>query len=153
MNTNHKRALFEFLFISAMIISVSFTFQPTPLYAEDLVAECQVVRIYGGTGVQAGLRIDSDNLTIQKGTCIVWINWAKLPEINLDFENGKKCMEVTQAGDDFKLDTDANCLTTNFIGLGQTASLRFIEAGTYNYTVSGGTGDKRGKINGKIIVQ
>lgn len=152
MTTYYKKLLLETGFIFALLIAASFIFQPIAVYAEDLATECRVVRIYGGAGetIQPGLRVESDQLLIRKGTCVIWLNWARFPEVNLAFEKGKRCMEVTQSRDDFKLDTNLDCLTTNLIGLGHTASLRFMEAGTYKYTI---TGTKSEKINGEIIVR
>ena len=137
--------------ILSVAVMLVFILALTTLLAnqETLSAqECRLVRLHGGIGANvAEIRIEPRTLWISKGTCVIWSNWVRTDEVKVEFEEGKKCEDVTDAPVGFKLDAD-NCYVTDFISLGGTSSLRFNEAGTYKYTVeaAGGTIKARGEI-------
>ena len=77
--------------------------------------------------------IEPPILQIEKGTTVVWFNDAKA-ELKVTFEDGKKCDDVTEAASAFSLDAK-NCYVTTWLPFGATSSLRFTEAGTFEYIV------------------
>jgi len=110
--------------------------------------ECRLIRLYGGVaGNVAEIRIEPNSIWISKGTCVIWSNWVRTDEVKVVFEDGKKCEDVTDAPVGFSMNAD-NCYVTDWISLGGTSSLRFNEAGTYQYVVeaAGGTIKARGEI-------
>ena len=97
--------------------------------------ECRIVRVImdkGSTGQQ--LRIEPEITHVRKGACIVWINWVPTSEIRINFtDDGKRCMDATDAAVNFK--SAENCFLTDYIKLGGTSSLRFVDAGTFEFHV------------------
>jgi plastocyanin len=118
--------------------------------------ESQLVRIFGGIETGAGelkkpIRLEPAALTVTKGGVVVWMNWARSVEcIQVSFEDGKKCDDVTDAPTGF--DMSSGCYVTSWITFGGTSSLRFNEPGTYTYTVEAKTGGQTRKETGKIMV-
>lgn len=115
---------------------------------EAYAQECRLIRIQGG-GTSAEIYLEPETVRISKGTCVIWSNWVGAKEVSVVFEEGKKCEDMTEAPTGFKM-TAENCYVTSWIALGGTSSLRFTEAGTFNYTASA-TGDMKAK--GVIIVE
>ena len=67
------------------------------------------------------------------------------------FEDGKSCVDVTDAPAGFTLNAKS-CYVTSWIPFTGTSSLRFMEKGTYTYVVEAkGMQDK--KVKGQIIVE
>lgn len=118
--------------------------------------ESQLVRIFGGIETGAGelkkpIRIEPPALTVSKGGVVVWLNWARSAEcIQVSFEDGKKCDDVTDAPTGFEI--SSGCYVTSWITFGGTSSLRFNEPGTYTYTVEAKTGGQTRKETGTIMV-
>ena len=84
---------------------------------------------------------------LDKGTCVVWVNWVRTEEIKITFEDGKTCKDVTDAPLGFKM-TEDNCYVTNWVPLGGTSSLRFMEKGTFKYEIEASKGVReRGEIH------
>ncbi len=71
---------------------------------------------------------------VNKGDCVVWINWTRGEDVKVIFREGKKCAEVTQAPVGFKADF-SGCYLTNYLGFGETSSLIFVEPGKYDYDI------------------
>ncbi len=71
---------------------------------------------------------------VNKGDCVVWINWTRGEDVQVIFREGKKCAEVTKAPVGFKADF-SGCYLTNYLAFGETSSLVFIEPGKYDYDV------------------
>jgi len=97
--------------------------------------ECRIIRIMQDkSAVGTTIRLEPDTLQIAKGTCVIWVNWVPKMEVRINFrEHGKKCVDATAASEDFK--TAENCYLTDFLKLGATSSLRFTEAGTFDYEI------------------
>jgi len=104
--------------------------------------ECRIVRISG-----PAYNLEPNTMLIKGGTCVVWINFARVPGVQVVFEEGKACEDVTDAPVGFKLDAK-NCYVTNFIDFAATSSLLFNEKGVFRYILKAG----QEKVNGKIIV-
>ena len=95
--------------------------------------ECYFVKVFG-EGAPATVRIEPDLLSISKGHCVVWINWARSIEVTVKFQEGKRCADATKAPAGFRMD-QMNCYITDHIPLGGTASLMFSAEGTFDYEV------------------
>ncbi|SPD75274.1 hypothetical protein PITCH_A510009 [uncultured Desulfobacterium sp.] len=109
--------------------------------------ECRMIKVYGQPGGQVIFRLEPDTIKVDKGTCVVWVNFARENEIKVIFEQGKVCKDVTKAPVGFKLDAK-NCYVTNYMPFGGTSSLLFDEPGEFKYILEAG-GER---LNGKIIV-
>ena len=77
--------------------------------------------------------IEPPILQIEKGTTVVWWNDGKA-EVRIVFEEGKKCADVTEDPSAFSLDAKS-CYVTTWLPFGSKSSLRFTEAGVFEYTV------------------
>ncbi len=104
----------------------------SPMVSEA-AEECRVVQI-SGIGSPVSIRIEPETLSVSKDTCVVWINWARATEVKVMFREGQKCAAATKAPTGFRMDA-MNCLVTDYIPLGGTASLMFTEEGAYDYEV------------------
>jgi len=128
-----------------ILLGIALVFS-TPILSTNLdslnAEECRIVRISGPKFI-----LDPQVMTINGGTCVVWINFAKTQQVQVVFEEGNVCKDLTTAPVGFKLDA-SNCYVTNFIDFGGTSSLLFNEKGVFRYTLKAG----QEKINGKIIV-
>jgi hypothetical protein len=116
--------------------------------AIEAAEECRVVQI-SGIGSPVSIRIDPETLSVSKGTCVVWINWARAVEVKVMFREGQKCAAATKAPAGFRMDA-MNCLVTDYIPLGGTASLMFAEEGAYDYEVGAAFATPQ---RGRIIVK
>jgi hypothetical protein len=113
-------------------------------------AEAQLIKIQPvGDRNVTGLHIDPSNLSISKNTIVIWMNGVPDREVQVVFENGKICKDVTVNPMRFKLDAK-DCFVTTFIPFADTSSLQFPEAGTFNYTVQ--TEGAKLRSKGKIEV-
>jgi len=131
----------------AIIVASSFL-----MLTSDLInaQECRVVRLWGGVGGNIeDIRIEPKTIWISKGTCVIWINWIRAPEVQVVFEEGRKCEDITDAPTGFKLDAK-DCYVTSFVSAGETSSLRFTEKGTFIYEVRTTRGPKEA---GEIVVE
>ena len=135
--------------LSSMLVLVDHQ----PIDAE----ESQLVRIFGGIETGAGelkkpIRLEPPTMTISQGGVVVWLNWARSVEcVQVSFEDGKKCDDVTDAPTGFEM--TGGCYVTSWITFGGTSSLRFNEPGTFTYTVTAKTGGQERKETGKILVK
>ena len=78
------------------------------------------------------------------------MNWVKARNVQIKFEDGKTCDDVTDAPSKFKMDIKG-CYVTSWIKLGGTSSLRFNQAGTFKYSVE--RDDQGIKTLGTIVVR
>ncbi len=137
-----------FFLLSSMLVLVD----QKPTEAD----ETQLVRIFGGVSTGAGelskpIRLEPPTLTVNKGGVVVWLNWARNVEcVQVSFEEGKKCSDVTDAPTGFEM--VEGCYVTSWITFGGTSSLRFKDPGTYTYTVEAKTGGEVRRETGKILV-
>ncbi len=76
--------------------------------------ELKVIRISGDSGENGCIKVDPKNTEIIAGDCVVWINWAKGPEITVVFQEEKVCHDVARPSSGFKLSAK-NCFVTNYI--------------------------------------
>ncbi|HEX9920721.1 MAG TPA: hypothetical protein VGB21_04420 [Candidatus Methylomirabilis sp.] len=95
-------------------------------------------------------KIGPATANIAKGTSVIWLNNA-MGNVNIFFSKGKEVEAVCTAPTRFALDADGK-YNSGAIPRGATASVCFIEAGKYEYTV---TGFERGTttLTGKIVVK
>jgi hypothetical protein len=111
-------------------------------YNMAMAAEAQLVKIQpvGDLNMDklTGLYIDPRTLYIDKNTIVVWMNGVPKQEVQVVFQDGKACRDVTanpmgsKLG--FKLDAK-ECYVTSFIPYADTSSLQFPESGTFYYFV------------------
>jgi hypothetical protein len=64
------------------------------------------------------------------------MDWVPKGEITVRFEEGKTCEELTTSPVKFKLDKKYGCYVTDFLKMGETSSLTFMQAGDYSYKVT-----------------
>ena len=82
---------------------------------------------------------------------MVWFNRVFTDEVMVTFKEGKKCLDVTNAPMGFTLDAET-CYVTSWMPFAGTSSLRFMEKGTYEYTVK--AKDWKGiTAKGRIVVE
>jgi hypothetical protein len=140
-----------------MVIGIAFICAMTFFFLNQKTAnaqQCRIIRIHGDTTGHTAQAPDKawlepKTLFVDKGSCVIWLNWIRTNEIKIIFEEGKKCEDMTDAPVLFSLDA-ANCYVTTWVPLGGTSSLRFNEEGTFEYTIEvrGGT-----KAKGTILVR
>lgn len=142
------------LMVVALVVSLAFL---TVMKADDAFStSASLVNIYATAGDKAEMIVDPPTMYISKDTVVVWINGVAIKnrdsqEIQINFEDGKTCKDVSLSPDlkGFGLD-NKGCYVTSFIPYASTSSLKFTEVGTYSYTVA--TQDGKHKKDGKIIV-
>jgi hypothetical protein len=118
-------------------------------------AEARLVRVWSvGDGELTGFRIDPTALHIEKNTIVLWMSGVRDEEIQIVFESGKQCRDVTANPNEknpaFSLDA-SNCYVTTIMGFGDTSALEFVDVGRFEYTVQ----SREGKVKavGKICVR
>jgi len=132
------------IFILTMVIFLS---GPTTIGAAE---KCDIVAI------RSRDKIEPKTLTVNKGDCVVWINFIKSTsaypsqEIVLSFKEGERCARTTKAPVGFKMDYPSGCYLAGSFTYGETASLMFQEPGNYDYEVQFKGG---GKLSGTIVVK
>jgi plastocyanin len=105
---------------------------------------CDIVTIRGRDNIEPTM------LTVQKGDCVVWMNWTREQDVLLSFKEGEKCVRATKTPVGFKMDVPTGCYLAGWLSYGQTSSLVFTETGTYDYEVQFKVG---GSNRGAIIVK
>ena len=141
----NKRALLIAVGITFLFCMTLAVVDHEPLKALDV----QLVRIHGqNEGPKKSLMVEPVTATVPKGGIVIWVNEGAFEEVKVNFEEGKKCADVTSATKDFNL--EAACFVTTWIPLGGTTSLKFNETGTFNYTVETNDGVK---IKGKLLIK
>ena len=119
--------------------------------------QCYVINVKGNTFTpptiqnREKVRVEPAKLKVPQGACVVWVNWAKGPEISISFKEGKICDDVTESPVKFNLTPDNGCYVTGYLKMGETSSLRFMQAGTYKYEVFG-QGEKEPTTTGEVVV-
>jgi len=106
--------------------------------------DCRLVRIVG----RKAPLLEPPTTVVPKGTCVIWFNKTQL-EVKIVFEDGKKCQDVTDSPTGFAM--ESTCYVTTWLKYGTTSSLRFNEAGTYEYVVEFST--MPDKSRGTIVVE
>jgi hypothetical protein len=131
MNKNRLLIVIRFIFFFTTIIYLS---NLRTLYAQ----ECRIVRLQSRTG-SPSLIIEPSTIFLSKGDCVVWVNGVAPGQVKVSIADGKKCAAVTRAARGFSLEGPSSCYVTSWIGFAGTASLRFMEKGTYKYVVEANT--------------
>ena len=112
--------------------------------------ECRIIKIHGRTE-HPSIMIEPETIFLSKGDCVVWFNRFTAEDVKVTFEEGKKCLDVTTAPMGFSLNAQT-CYVTSWMPFVGTSSLRFMEKGTYEYSVEakniGGV-----KAKGRIVVE
>jgi hypothetical protein len=102
-------------------------------------------------GSLSGLAIDPETLNIKKNTIVLWMNGVPQEEVQVIFEDGKACKDVTANPVRFEMPGNSTCYVTTFIPFGDTSSLQFPQAGTFKYSIKNLKGNF--KASGEIIVE
>lgn len=93
--------------------------------------ECRIIRILGGgTEHPIMMMLEPDAYFLSEGDCVVWYNQFTTEVVKVTFEEGKKCLNVTNAPTGFSLNAKSYYVTS-WMPFGGTSSLRFMEKGTY----------------------
>ena len=116
-----------------------------------LAQECRVIRIHGMATHQS-IRLEPETILVSKGDCVIWFNRAAAQEVKVVFEDGKKCSSVSEAATGFSLDHE-NCFVTTWLPFGATSSLRFVQAGRYDYVIEVAGLPAGKKMKGSIVVE
>ncbi len=140
------------LAVIALIGSLYVMVEPPEIAS---AAEARLVRVWSvGDGTLTNFRIDPYTLHIDKNTIVLWMSGVRDEEIQVVFESGKSCRDVTANPNEekpaFMLD-NSNCYVTTLMDFGDTSSLEFVDVGKFEYTVQ--TIDGRVKAKGKICVR
>jgi plastocyanin len=138
-----KRTKFLLIVTGVVFIltTVIYLGSPATIGAAEV---CKIVTIRGRDNIEPTM------LTVKKGDCVVWMNWTRDQDVLLSFKEGEKCVRATKGPTGFKMDVPSGCYLAGWMSYGQTASLMFVEPGTYNYEVQFKVG---GKNKGTIVVK
>jgi hypothetical protein len=138
----------NFLFIVIMMLAaVSLPLRSHPAWAE----EGKIIMIQ--TEKSAGpviLRVNPPELAVDKNIIVIWLNATHDHDVNIRFDDGKSLEEGTRDAMGFGMGKDGGYEAKYLPKIG-TASLRFVKAGVYVYTIVSQPGDLPAK--GKIIVR
>lgn len=147
MQTNRKLSLVLivfFAFVSVVLVN----------HGAALATEAKIIKIEpveNKAGKLVGMFIDPKKLVIEKDTIVIWLSGIPGQEIQVIFEEGKTCQDVTADPYQFKLNAATSCYVTNWIPYGASSSLRFPESGTFDYVVT--TEDGKMKFPGKLVIR
>lgn len=116
--------------------------------------EAEIVKVWATSeGDSKGIHADPPVLKVRKNTIVVWMNGVVGKEIQISFEEGKTCRDVTinpnlkRPG--FFMDSKG-CYNTSFLPYASTSTLQFPETGDFDYSVLTSDGTMSGK--GQIVV-
>ncbi len=151
----------KFLVASAVVMSfvvMSFlVVKPVTISAADPAegtareGQCYVINVRGDFQNRGKIRLEPAKLTVPRGACVVWVNWAKGPQISISFKEGKMCDDVTESPVKFNFTPGNGCYVTDYLKMGETSSLMFMQAGTYKYEVFG-KGEKGPTTIGEVVI-
>ncbi len=126
------------------------------LVTRAMAAEAHLVKIQPeikGEDIK-GLYADPPTLYVQKDSIVVWMSGINGKEVQVVFNEGKTCRDVTANPNlkfpGFFMDSK-NCYVTSFLPYCATSTLQFPEAGTFTYKIVTVGGDM--EAEGKIIVK
>jgi len=104
-----------------------------------------------GRSYQIPFNVEPEILAINKGTVVIWALFGAY-KAQVVFLDGKECHEATEAAVGFEMDSGKTeaCYRGVLIPNGGTASLKFKEAGVYEYTVQ--WEDLPQKTRAKVVV-
>lgn len=116
-----------------------------------LGADANIVKIFNASGDKPVMMLDPPDLYISTNTVVIWMNGYEGVEVQVSFDDGKACQDVTVSPTQLGFSMSQNCYVTSYIPYAATSSLKFTEAGTFKYTVS--TQDGKVTTAGKIVVR
>ena len=134
---HRKKVLLVSIVALFVTIAAFILITPKNILAEELEeGKCFMVSISGKGPVERANVVDvkPQYLTVPPGSCVVFVNWVRVDEIMVSFKEGKTCADVTQAPSGFSFD-DEGCYVTDYLPMGKTSSLRFMEPGVYRYDI------------------
>ncbi len=123
---------------------------------QGMAAEAQLVKIQPEFKDKAvtGFYADPPTLYIKKDAIVVWMSGVEQMEIQIVFNEGKTCRDVTANPNlkypGFFMDSK-NCYVTTFLPYCATSTLQFPVTGTFEYKIVTVTGKM--EAEGKIIVK
>jgi len=117
--------------------------------------DAEIVKIWASSeGGSKGIRADPPVLTVKKNAIVVWMNGVQDKEVQIVFEEGKTCRDVTANPNlkhpGFFMDSKS-CYVTSFLPYSSTSTLQFPKAGDFDYSVL--TSDNTMSAKGKIVVK
>lgn len=130
-------------------IGILFLVAPTQL----LAADASVVKVYNSSKDAGKMVLDPPDLFVSTGTVVIWMNGFEGSELEVSFDEGKACQDVTvsPAQSKWGLKKSNTCYVMSYIPYAATSSLKFTQAGTFKYTVT--TMDGKAKVKGQIVVR
>jgi len=150
---NLNRLFLPFLMTLGIAIGV---FLDNQTFAEQKPVNAELVKImpdFKGKTVQ-GFHVDPAITNIKKGTMVLWMNGVPGQEVQVIFEDGKTCRDISanpsQKFPGFFLDA-RSCYVTSFLPYTGTSVLQFTEEGSYEYDVV--TEDGKMNAKGQIVVK
>ena len=149
-----KKSKIPFLFSMILLAVTMMMFIAGPAIAETSTSAALVkIEPKNKDGKLAGFLIDPATRYVTKDTIVVWLSGVPDIEVQIVFEEGKTCRDVTANPNlkvpGFFLDSK-NCYVTSFLPYAATTTLQFVEVGTYEYEVV--NTDGKLKTKGKIVV-
>jgi len=117
------------------LVSAALLLGSSLVYAADM---CQIIRIQEGKGA-GGTRLEifPEKITVDVGTCTVWINWVTDRDVHVSFrENAKQCVLAADVSAGFKeveLKPGESCFYSEKLSRGKTASITWGDPGTFKY--------------------
>jgi len=149
-----NKAKISVLFGTILLAVTMMMFIAGPAIAQSSTSAALVkVEANNKDGKLSGFLIDPVTRYVTKNTIVVWLSGVPEIEIQIVFEEGKTCRDVTANPNmkipGFFLDS-RSCYVTSFLPYAGTTTLQFVEVGTYEYQVV--TEDGKIKTKGKIVV-
>ncbi len=129
-------------------------FLTSPAIAQD-ATDAVLVKIQPEfkDGMVTGFNVDPQTINIKHNTIVVWMNGVQGKEVQIVFEEGKTCRDVS-ANPNLKMPgffmDSKNCYVTSYLPYATTSILQFVDAGEFDYEVV--TEDLKMKAEGKIKV-
>ncbi len=136
-----KKVKYVIVIVLALGLGMLFSLQSTVS-----AQECQIIRINDDGNT---IRLVPDSSHVNKGTCVIWVNWSTNSDVNIMFEQGKVCKDVVEASMDFKINKDSCFISNLILTKGGTASLVYEKEGSFDYVAKTMNGQK---ASGKIVV-
>ncbi len=139
------------ILFSGLFVGMLFTNSTIAQQAPD-VELIKIMPEFKGDQAE-GFYLDPPTIYIRKNTIILWMNGVPEKEVQVVFQEGKTCRDVTANPDmqvpGFFLDA-RGCYVTSFLPFTKTSTLQFPENGQYAYEAV--TEDGKMRAEGKIIV-
>ncbi len=149
------KILFASTVVVSLFIALFIVNQGIADAEEKQDEKCHIVSLRGNIAsskTQQVISIDPQYTNVSLGSCVVWMNWIRGPEISTSFKEGKICADNTASSVGYRLTPDTGCFVTDFLKEGETSSLRFMQAGDYKYDIYV-KGKTAPLVSGKITVK